>query len=308
MRTETKMPTLGGAWAARTVFSDQFEIQDKLADSISAQTGLTAVIIADGEIHRLDHPAVRRGNKRIWYACHLDFAVWGDWATSEQHAIFADSNPAPETAKRAREEAERRKRERQAELERGRALVARQCRQEWPRLFAADPNHPYLKAKGIKPLTLRQEGKLLVVPMYCEAGLVNYQTIAPDGAKRFRTGGRKKGAYWPVGGLKVGEPLLVCEGVATGITLYMVTGNAVACAMDCGNLLPVARSLRARHPGINIVICADNDHQTDGNPGITAGKAAAAAVGGRCIWPEFPEGAEGTDFNDLAAIGGEVVV
>lgn len=301
-----RTPTLGGAWAARKTFSDQLDIETKLVEDILAHTGLAASIAADGDIHRLDHPDSRRGNKRVWYICRLDFAVWGDWKTGEQHTVTADASPDPETAQRARQEAERAKRERQAEVERQRALVARLCRQEWPRLFAADPAHPYAVAKGIEPLGLRQDGNKLVVPLYHDAGLVNFQTIAPSGEKRFRPGGRKKGCYFPIGGLRFGDPLLICEGVATGITLHMATGYPVACAMDCSNLLPVAKSLRARHPGIAIIVCADNDHRTAGNPGITAGKAAASAVGGRCIWPEFAEDAEGTDFNDLAAGGGEV--
>ncbi|WP_290314065.1 toprim domain-containing protein [Halomonas almeriensis] len=260
----------------------------------------------DGQIHRHDHPDGKRGNKRVWLVCRHNVAVWGDWGTGEQNTVFPDGQQDPEAARQARQEAERASRERQAEVERERAHVARQCRHEWPGLPAADPAHPYLVKKGIPPLALRQDGGKLIVPLYHELILANFQTIGPDGSKRFRTGGRKKGAYYPVGGLRPGVPLLVCEGVATGHTLHQATGYPVACAMDAGNLLPVARSLRARHPDLAIIVAADNDHRTDGNPGITAGRAAASAVGGRCVWPEFPQGAEGTDWNDLAAIGGEV--
>ena len=306
MQPAMKTPTLGGAWAARKAFSDQLDIEAKLMDSILAHTGLVASIAADGAIHRLDHPDSRRGNKRVWYVCHHDFACFGVWGLVDTQCIFPDGEQDPETAQRARQEAERARQERQAEVERQRALVARLCRQEWPRLKAADPAHLYAVAKGIDPVGLRQDGDKLVVPLYLDAGLVNFQTIAPNGQKRFKPGGRKKAAYFPIGGLKLGDPLLIAEGVATGITLHMATGYPVACAMDCGNLLPVAKSLRARHPGIAIIVCADNDHRTADNPGITAGKAAASAVGGRCIWPEFPEGSEATDYNDLAAGGGEV--
>lgn len=305
MRPEVKTPTLGGAWAARKAFSNQLDIEAKLMDSILAHTGLTASIIADGTIHRLDHPESRRGNKRVWYVAHPNFACWGAWGLIDTQYIFPGGEQDSEAARRACQEAERAKRERQAEAERQHALVARLCRQEKPRLSPADPAFDYLAAKGIEPLNLLQDGDWLVAPMYHDSGLVNFQYIHRDGRKRFRPGGRKQEAYFPIGGLEPGDPLLICEGVATGITLHMATGYPVACAMDCGNLLPVAKSLRARYPATPIIVCADNDHRSPGNPGLTAGKAAAAAVGARCIWPEFPEGSEATDYNDLAVNGGE---
>jgi putative DNA primase/helicase len=70
--------------------------------------------------------------------------------------------------------------------------------------------------------------------------------------------------------------------------------------MNAGNLLPVAKAARAAWPGADLVICADNDRKTAGNPGLTAATAAAKAVGARLAVPEFPEGASGSDFNDLA--------
>jgi putative DNA primase/helicase len=40
----------------------------------------------------------------------------------------------------------------------------------------------------------------------------------------------------------------------------------VAVAFDAGNFRPVAEALRARRPEIRIIVCADDDWQTDGNP------------------------------------------
>ena len=50
---------------------------------------------------------------------------------------------------------------------------------------------------------------------------------------------------------------------------------------------------------IQSTICADNDNQTIGNPGLTKATAAAQAINGLIAVPEFPEGSTGTDFNDL---------
>ena len=78
----------------------------------------------------------------------------------------------------------------------------------------------------------------------------------------------------------------------------------------CRNLEPVARAIRAKLPDARIVVCADDDYRTDGNPGVAHATAAARAVGGALALPHFgadrPDGA--TDFNDLArACGHEAV-
>ena len=54
---------------------------------------------------------------------------------------------------------------------------------------------------------------------------------------------------------------------------------------------------------MTLIVCADDDVKTKGNPGLTKATAAALAVGGKLAVPDFgdnrPDGA--TDFNDMAA-------
>jgi len=45
------------------------------------------------------------------------------------------------------------------------------------------------------------------------------------------------------------------------------------------NLEAVAVALRAKYAALKIIIAADDDHLTDGNPGLSKAKAAALAVG-----------------------------
>jgi hypothetical protein len=73
-------------------------------------------------------------------------------------------------------------------------------------------------------------------------------------------------------------------------------------ALDAGNLAPVAEALRKELPDVQIVVCADDDWKTEGNPGLTKAKEAAAAVGGIVAVPVFGEGRvdKWTDFHDLA--------
>ena len=100
--------------------------------------------------------------------------------------------------------------------------------------------------------------------------------------------------------------LCIVEGFATGATINEATGYAVAVAFNAGNLEAVARAMRAKFPDLILIICADDDYQTDGNPGLTKATAAARAVGGLLALPVFDADrpAKATDFNDMAAVYG----
>ena len=131
------------------------------------------------------------------------------------------------------------------------------------------------------------------------AALHSLQFIGADGEKRFLTGGRVSGCYF-----LIGEPdgaLCIAEGYATGASIHEATGTAVAVAFNAGNLLAVARALRTKFPDLRLIICADDDASTPGNPGLTKAREAAQAVSALLAVPNFganrPEGA--TDFNDL---------
>ena len=115
--------------------------------------------------------------------------------------------------------------------------------------------------------------------------LLNLQFIGEAGSKRFLTGGRVKGCCFLIG--EPGDVLCIAEGFATGASVHEATGYAVAVAFDCGNLQSVAEAMRARFPNARIVIAADDDYQTAGNPGLTKAREAAAAIGGSVAVPDF---------------------
>jgi hypothetical protein len=108
--------------------------------------------------------------------------------------------------------------------------------------------------------------------------------------------------------------LYIAEGYATGASIHEVTGHAVAIAFNAGNLKAVAEGLRKKYPSLNLIVAADNDQWTKGNPGLRAVQEAAEDVGGTVIYPTFTEeaitrfkaqhGKGPTDFNDLHQLGG----
>jgi putative DNA primase/helicase len=146
----------------------------------------------------------------------------------------------------------------------------------------------YLARKRVFAFGVRFSRGSIVVPVRDAAGdLAGLQFIAADGSKKFLTGTAKRGCFHRIGSLIPDAPLCVCEGYATGATVHMATGWPVAIAFDAGNLAPVAQALRAKYGKQQIVICADNDAGTDGNPGVAKAEAAARLVDAVVAVPVF---------------------
>ncbi len=213
-----------------------------------------------------------------------------------------DLTPTEQRAFKRRMDALRRQHD--AELRQRQAEAAAASSVRW---IAAPPaeHHPYLTAKGVQAHGIRIDAHhALLIPMRdTEGRLHSLQAISPDGFKLFMPGGRMKGCYHAIG--RPSGSLVICEGYATGATIYEDAGTAVAVAFNAGNLLPVAKALRSKFPCISIVIAADDDWKTDGNPGLTAATEAARVVGGTIAVPDFsglPRGDADTDMNDLARL------
>lgn len=134
----------------------------------------------------------------------------------------------------------------------------------------------------------------LVVPLYNEAGdLVNVQLIRHDGVRHYLAGGQKAGACHRIPG---NQHVAICEGYATGLSIHIATGATVYCAMDANNLQAVAQLVRGLDDLLQpcrVILCADNDEHTEGNPGKSKAEAAATAIGARVALPPTPG-----DWND----------
>lgn len=219
-------------------------------------------------------------------------------------------------AERARREAESAARE-AAEQEAAaarHAAAAELAGRIWSAAAPAPADHAYLVRKGISAGELRiYRGDLRISGYPCDGALIvpardvtgsvwTLEFILENGQKLYLPNGRKSGSFAWVGGAVEGT-LLIGEGYATCATLAAATGYPVAVAFDVGGLLAVATAMRAQYPDARIVLCADDDHKTKGNPGLTRARAAAAEVGGVVAVPDFGEKrpSSATDFNDLAA-------
>ena len=260
--------------------------------------------VADGSIHRFHVPGDKQGTCNGWYLLFQDgiaSGCFGSWKAGTSHAWRSRKPVDHLEAELLRQRNEQAKRQREAEQQRQHQAAADYARRLWADSWPAKPDHPYLLTKGAEPRNLRQSGDVLLVPLIHDGQLVNLQRIYPDGSKRFLRGGMVKGCYSPIGRIIEGQPLYVCEGWATGATIHDDKGHAVACALNCGNLLEVGKHLQRAQPLAVLIIAGDDDRQTEGNPGKTAAIKAAAALGCGLVLPPFPDDAPLTlsDFNDL---------
>ena len=256
-----------------------------------AAAGLEApdAIIDDGVIHRFSTNG-KPTQKSGWYMLHTDgiaAGAFGDWREGFTQNWCSKTDMAMTDAERLAN-SERLKimqRQRENDLARRQQLAAANALNRWT---TATPctEHDYLTRKGIKPHAAKIEGDKLLIPMRDTAGTVrSLQTIAPDGTKMFISGGRVKGCYFGIG--KPKGALIVCEGFATGASIHECTGHAVAVAFNAANLEAVAVALRTKYRTIKIIIAADDDHQTPGNPGMTKATAAVQAAGAAIAIPVF---------------------
>ena len=259
-------------------------------------------LVDDGALRRYCVRGDRPGTRNGWYCLYGDApqsGAFGSWRTGVSVKWSARTCTAMTEAQRVQYHfrVEDGRRQRRLEQQRRWEFAERKAVAIWDVARPAASDHPYLQQKDIPPRHLRQVGDHLLVPIHEGDRLVNLQKIAAAGQKRFLPGGRITGCCSSLG--RVASVIYICEGWATACTLFSHTGQHTAAALTAGNLKAVALAYRVRYPSHRIVIAADNDRFTPGNPGLEKAKEAAIAVGGDYVCPFFPDDAPGTDWNDL---------
>ena len=185
--------------------------------------------------------------------------------------------------------------------------VAEQAKADWARASASGAS-PYLERKGVKGHGVRYLGTDVLVPLHSAAGqLRNFQRIKPTGDKLFLKDGEVSGCFHVIGDIAGSAWVLLAEGYATAAALHQATGYAVVVAFNANNIRHVAAAIRKLHPAAKLMICADDDAETEKRTGKNAGieaaaKAAKAQQGFWCKPGGLPQGK--SDFNDLAASAG----
>lgn len=242
-------------------------------------------IPADGRIHRWKPEG--RGRANGWAVLHRDgAATWGvagNWATGERITI-RDGHVSVAAIKRVNDDLERlaRKEAAKAQIKAG---------IQWSRA-SFEGESPYLIRKNVKAYGLKYQGDAIIVPMRdFDDGLRGTQTIFADGFKLFTKGCKPIGRLHNIPGKSF---TVIAEGYATAASIHEATGFGCIVAFNAGNLLPVAQAIRLKNPKAQIIIAADDDRETPGNPGLTKANEAAKAIKAKVAVPP-----DGGDFNDM---------
>ena len=307
-----------------SIFPNGFAVATESQDLVSPIDGFTKHceaqglvirdLIADGEIHRVPHISSKKGAVDGWYILHLSgkipVGVCGCWKEptfeSKWMADIGRNMSFSERLEHDKLIAEIRAK-READRLASQQVAAEKAEDEVSTYADASADHPYLVRKRIEPhgIKIDRAGRLVVPVIDQEGEILSYQTIDADGNKRFLKGGKIEGGFYELRGNR--KVIFIGEGFATCASIHQATGFTTLVAFDCGNLAKVAKSAKEMFLGSRIVICADNDQFTEGNPGLSKGKAAAGLVFGEIVYPIFNESdlaSKPTDFNDLHTLQG----
>lgn len=178
--------------------------------------------------------------------------------------------------------------------------------------------HPYSNKKGIPNIKwynlrhdIRFNRDLLCIPFVNDRGLIQgYQTIAPDGVKRFC--GSVGGYYWQYPIINpnslvfngVNSFFILCEGVATGISAYEALVSyfdsqiflpIILCAFNVGNLNRVITATKSQK--LPYLLLVDNDSNKPKNAGIETCKQLLIYHSDCIIYPlTFPDSGDANDY------------
>lgn len=263
-------------------------------------------IIPDGKIHRFhiggDSPKSING----WYVLYAGVmysGAYGCWkrgikkswcSKSKAHMTFIESKLHRERICGM-----------QKELSELRKTAKENAKIIWKQSQFASNTHPYLARKKVSSYGLRVDKKnRLIIPIYnSDNEICSLQFIAPNGEKRFLRGGSIATGYYFIGNQNQSiNTIFIAEGYATCASIHSIMHSAVICCFNCNNLLAIAVLIKDRFPDSQIIIAADNDIYTAGNPGITKGKHAAKHISAQLTYPDFTGlnlKSRPTDFNDL---------
>ena len=223
-----------------------------------------------------DHP--RSSNGRYKFLGEVGWVI--NWATMEKPVTwFAEGKTASS--------ADVKKRIASSNQERNDLAAKASSKADWILGQTSLETHSYLEKKGFPTeqgnVWVKDDKKILVIPMRINRALVGCQLIDDEGSKKFLHGQTSKGATFTIDAK--GTPIF-CEGYATGISVrdimkQMNIPYKVYICFSASNMEFVSRNIR------DGIVIADNDPNSVGE--MTAKKTGK---------PYWISETVGEDFND----------
>lgn len=149
-----------------------------------------------------------------------------------------------------------------------------------------------------------KKSDLLIPAINLDLEFVTYQRITDRGVKLQRIDISTVGAFYCIGDWRTTtKRIYLCEGYATGYSLYLATNGVVFVCFDVHNIGVVLKQLKERYPHIEVVICTDNDRKKKTKVGLYKGLEYSYLYNSPFIFPVFPNDekySDDSDWNDLA--------
>lgn len=296
-------------------------------------------IDCDGSQHRYKMPQDKGCSKSGFITFYLDenpMAVFGCWKSYGSQTFKWFFRDQKELSKAERDQFEAKMQKRRAANERAdkkrKKEAAMKAGELWSLPDLGDIEYQYLREKGVGAHGVKffdnqvafeffaseerkqlaqlgsidvYPGAVMVVPVVnVNDQLVSLQQISSNGKfKGFLPNGTKKGCFHVMRGND--SYVFVCEGYATGATIFELTGCTTYIAFDCGNLEAVCMVALSKHDNSEFIIASDDDRFTM-KPVKNPGQTKAIEICGKTpfynMCPVFLDNEEGSDWNDLLKI------
>lgn len=260
-------------------------------------------LVSDGQIHRFK--VEDSSSKAGWYVFYESgVCVFGNFKTGLRETFKPNCKNDEERKKQtasindAQKQFNKQKEENQIEV--AKTLSDQWLTEDWN--FTKPLENPYfIKKKLAYVPDIRIKDNVIYIPLYQPNSDLkwSYQRIFPNGEKKFTAGGKAKGGFFTID--SESNITYLCEGFATGVTIYMATKAKVICCFSASGIIEVARSL----PKGKYIIAADDDQFNTENAGRKAAIKASELLNAPIVYPQFKDSAsKPTDFNDLLCLEG----
>jgi putative DNA primase/helicase len=152
------------------------------------------------------------------------------------------------------------------------------------------------------------KGDLIIPIISLDKKFMGYQRIRPDGVKLQCRDGLKRLGFFPMGGWNPTkkQKIVLCEGYATGATIYECTGYTTFVCFDVGNIQALATEMAQKYPHIELILATDFDIDKN-QAGLLAGLQLSQQFNLKFTFP-FTLVDGGSDWNDLQAQSGREFV
>lgn len=287
-------------------------ILDKLESEINYKYSekLTKPIIFDGSCIRMDH---------IWVYAHeweykgniLQSISYGSWKIGDNN-LLKSWDQELEKDKNFLKNYKNKTLEIKSKIDLDVQKKQKACKEKWTELiskFKDCKEHDYLKFKNVESYNLKiDQNGVLIIPCHDINGLTGVQRIFKNPEtnkfeKRFSSGIKMKGSIYALKPFENEKFCYISEGYATSATIQKLYPSIPSiCCFNAGNISEAINTIRTANADIKIIIAADNDHATKGNPGLKKANEAVRRFK-NCIlkYPKFSlSNPSWTDFNDLS--------